>query len=322
MISHACAHERTKKHGRDRHGNQRIRCLDCGKTVVRHAKPKRFGRMNIDEDRAITALKTLLEGCSIRSTVRLSGVAKATIISLVDLVGWRARLFWERYMVDLRVDDVQVDELWGFVGMKEKTRKRKDRSQDFGDAWTYLGIERESKLILAFHVGKREPGDAHWFCEKLSRATSGGFQLSTDGFKPYGWAVVSYLGSRVDYAQLVKLYGSPKVEGQQRYNPAEIIGCRRRTMIGNPDSGRICTSHAERMNLSVRMSLRRMTRLTNAFSKSWAMHEAATAFFLLWYNFCRRHMTLKTTPAVAHGIANEAWSLERLFDEMAVVDEQ
>jgi IS1 family transposase len=321
MIAQNCQHESRNKHGKTKDGVQRYRCRECGKTFVQHAKPKRFGRMNIDDQKAVTALKMLLEGCSIRSTVRLSGVAKATVIALLDLVGWRARMFWEKYMRDIEVSDVQVDEIWGFVGMKEKTRERKGESEDFGDAWTFLGIERDSKLLLAFHVGKRTPLDANLFCEKLNRATSGRFQLSTDGFKPYGWAVANYLRRRVDYAQLIKIYGSPKRERQQRYSPAEIIGIRCRDMMGQPDRDRVCTSHAERMNLSVRMTCRRMTRLTNAFSKRWEMHEAALAFFFLWYNFCRRHQTLKTTPAVAHGIAAEPWTLERLLDEMAVCDE-
>ena len=203
------------------------------------------------------------------------------------------------------------------MGCKDKTRERLNESDDTGDAWTFMAIERTTKLVIAYHVGKRTPFDTEWFAEKLRDATTGWFQLSTAGFKPHGTAIPEVLRCRVDFAQLVKIYaGGPNV-GQARYSPAEITGIRKRWMLGNPDMEKVCTSHAERQNLNIRMHVRRMTRLTNAFSKKWTNHDAMLSIFFVWYNFCRNHVTLKTTPAVAAGLADEEWSVERLLGELA-----
>ena len=209
---------------------------------------------------------------------------------------------------------IQVDEIWGFVGMKEKTRIRKEAPEIFGDAWCFTAIERRTKMILAWHLGKRTPTDTLLFADKLSRATSGEFQLTSDGFRPYLTAIRSSLGSRVDFATLTKIYGDSQDE--HRYSPGEVVGTIKTAWIGEPEDDRICTSHVERSNRTLRMQIRRLTRLTDAHSKKWENHEAALGLFLAFYGFCRRHMTLKTTPAKAAGLTTETWSLERLLEEI------
>ncbi len=189
---------------------------------------------------------------------------------------------------------------------------------DCGDAYTFLAIERDTKLILAWHVGRREPEDTAWFSEKLRIATTGRFQLSTDGFKPYCTAIPEAFSGNIDFAQLVKIYGRPRdAKAETRYSPAEISGIRKHEMWGHPDMDQVCTSHVERGNLSIRMGVRRMTRLTNAFSKKWENHEAHLAIWFLYYNFCRVHATLRTTPAVAAGLTDHVWSISELLTVLA-----
>jgi IS1 family transposase len=211
---------------------------------------------------------------------------------------------------------VQCDEVWGFVNCKEKTRLRLGHAEDRGDCYTFTAIEKTSKLMLCWHVGKRSPEGTLAFAAKLKTATSGRFQLSTDGYTPYRVAMPITFGSRVDFAQLVKVYGKP-AEGAQRYSPAEVIGTTTNVMSGHPDPGSICTSHVERLNLSIRMAVRRMTRLTNAFSKKWRNHEAAMALFLTYYNFCRVHLTLKTTRAGAASLSDHVWSVRELLERVS-----
>lgn len=284
--------------------------------------------MRIDHEKAVQALGMLLEGVSIRATVRLTGVAKGTILRLLELVGTRAQYYWTMAMRNLPASHVQADECWGFVYAKEKTCVKKHLSPDCGDAWTYIALERDAKLVLAWHVGRRDPRDAQWFSEKLRVATSGRFQLTTDGFKPYCTAIPEAFSGNIDFAQLIKIYGKPRGQNAEtRYSPAEITGIRKREMWGHPDMGQVSTSFVERKNLSMRMGVRRMTRLTNAFSKKWENHEAHLALWFLYYNFCRPHTTLSKgkddqprmprTPAMVAGLADHVWSLVELLDQLA-----
>jgi transposase-like protein/IS1 family transposase len=327
MIAPACQHTHAKKFGRDRNGNQRFRCILCGQTWL-EPRVKPIGDMRIDHAKAVQALEMLLEGVSLRSTERLTGLAHATVLKLLETVGNRAQYYWVMTMRNLPASDVQADEVWGFVYAKEKTCVRKHLGPECGDAYTFLAIERDTKLILAWHVGRREPEDTAWFSEKLRRATSGRFQLTTDGFKPYCTAIPEAFSGNIDFAQLVKIYGKAKgASAESRYSPADIKLIRKREMWGHPDMAKVCTSHVERGNLSIRMGVRRMTRLTNAFSKKWENHEAALALWFLYYNFCRPHATLSKgkdggkgspkTPAMAAGLANHVWSLGELLNQLA-----
>lgn len=307
----ACQTE-ARRFGKDRNGNQRFQCQACRKTFSdRPARP--LGEMRLPLDKAVMVIKLLTEGCSVRSTVRLSGVAKATVLALLAVVGEKCADLMAQRFVGLPVNDVQVDEVWGFVGMKEKTKKLKSiESDDLGDAYCFVGIERTSKLIMAWHLGKRGSLDTHEFMDNLNKATTGRFQLTTDGWRSYPEAVTLQLDREVDFAQLVKQFGKePGPTG--RYSPPEVVGVESYCCTGTPDPKRVCTSHVERQNLTIRMQTRRMTRLTNAFSKKWANHWAALAIHFAQYNFCRVHGTLKQTPAMAAGLTDHPWSILELL---------
>jgi IS1 family transposase len=216
------------------------------------------------------------------------------------------------------VFDVEVDEIWGFVGKKESHKlDREKQIEVLGDAYCFVGMERNCKLVLCHHLGKRDQLSTDLFMRKLDRATSKHrFQLTSDGFKPYARAVKQQLHKPVDFARLVKVYGVSR-DGEQRYSPAEVVDAVPTPVFGNPDKARICTSHVERVNLSIRMGMRRMTRLTNAFSKKWENLEAAYSLWFCFYNFCRRHQTLKTTPAMESGITDHIWTIEELLTQAA-----
>ncbi|MGL6073844.1 MAG: IS1/IS1595 family N-terminal zinc-binding domain-containing protein [Fimbriiglobus sp.] len=300
-----------RKFGKDRKGNQRFQCPVCKKTVTDIAANP-LGTMRISIEDAVACLRMILEGVSIRATARLSGINRGTVLDLVVLVGERCEVLLEGRIKNLPVVDVQCDEIWGFVGMKEKTRLSKHPDlADVGDAYCFTAIERESKLILAWHLGTRTAEDTQFFATKLANATMGRFQVSTDGYKPYATAIPSSLPD-ADFAQVVKQFAT-KDEG--RYSPGEVIGTTKTIRQGEPDEDRISTSHVERHNLTIRMQNRRMTRLTNAFSKKWDNHSYALALQFAYYNFCRVHSTLKMTPAMRAGIEDHPWTVLELIEK-------
>ncbi|MBN2024695.1 MAG: hypothetical protein JW809_18095 [Pirellulales bacterium] len=281
-------------------------------------RTKLLGNMRLEKDKAILCLRMLLEGNSIRSVERLTGVHRDTVVSLVVYVGQRCQRFMEAAIQDVPVEEVQADEIWGYVGCKNKTKERCGYGEEFGDAFCYTAIERHTKLLLAWHLGKRTPNNTHVFAQKLQKATAGRFQLTTDGYRPYRLAMWAALRTRIDFAQLLKIFNS--TSGRQteaRYSPGAIVGTKVYPVSGAPDESKVCTSHAERHNLTIRTQVRRMTRLTNAFSKKWENHEAALGLFFAFYNFCRVHGTLKTTPAVAAGLTGHTWSVQELLETMA-----
>ena len=302
-----------QKFGKDRKGNQRFRCLACNKTFS-EPRQKPLGKMILSEDKALMCLKLLVEGNSVRSTERITGVHRDTILDLLVTVGDQCEHLMQAKILGLSVKDVECDEIWGFVGMKQKAKNfRGIDTEELGDAYCFIAIERNTKLVLAWHLGQRTRPHTIIFTEKLARATAGSFQVSTDGFIPYRDAVVYSLGGQyVDFAQIVKVYAANR-EGEQRYSPAEVVDCVKTPIFGDPDPRRICTSHIERQNLTVRMSMRRMTRLTNAFSKKWINHKAAYALYFAHYNFCRVHSSLRVTPAMEAGITNHIFSLAELL---------
>jgi transposase-like protein/IS1 family transposase len=302
-----------RKFGRDRNGLQRFRCPACKKTFLEpHQRP--LGDMRLPLEKAISVIQHLVEGCSIRSTERITGVEKRTILSLLALVGQRCEKLMEEKIKSLKVKDVSCDEIWGYIGMKAKTKARKGISNpQIGDAWCYIALERHTKLILTWHLGQRNMSDTVEFTEKLARATKGSFQVNTDGFSPYKDAVVYSLGAQsVDFSQVIKIYRSSP-ESETRYSPSTCIGCEKLAVFGNPDLEKASTSHVERQNLTVRMGMRRMTRLTNGFSKKWLNLKWSYALHFAYYNFCRIHQTLKITPAMEAGIANHVWRIEEIL---------
>jgi len=317
MIAIPCEHRNNKRHGRDRKGNQRFRCRDCGKTWTERT-PEPIGRMRIPPDRAMMCLRMLLEGCSIRSVERLTGTNRNTIMDLVVLVGERCQWFMEDVIHKLPVQEVQADEVWGFCGCKQKTKERLGYGEEFGDAYCFTAIERHTKLLLAWHLGKRTTASTFRFARKLRNATAGRFHLTTDGFHPYRQAMTNSLGGRIDFAILIKIFAPVKGNAASvRYSPGKIISTEKRAISGNPDNKRTVTSHAERHNLTIRMQMRRMTRLTNGFSKKWENHEAALGLFFCYYNFCRVHSTIKKTPAMEAGLTTHIWSVQELLERMA-----
>jgi transposase-like protein/IS1 family transposase len=298
-----------KKFGRDRKGHQRFRCRQCSKTFT-EPHNGHFFNMYTPSEKAGLLLKMFVEGMSIRSIERLTGVHRDTILNLLVLSGDRCEQLLEERIRQHPVSDVQCDEIWGFVGCKEKRNVTGDPT--LGDAYCFVAIERNTKLVLTWHLGRRTARDTFAFTEKINEATRGQFQITTDGFKPYVDAVHHSLGTRVDFAQLVKVYASPH-DGEHRYSPAEVVDAVPVPQWGEPDLNRICTSHVERQNLSIRMGMRRMTRLTNAFSKKWENLKAAYAVWFAFYDFCRVHQTLRVTPAMEAGITDHVWEVHELL---------
>ncbi len=302
-----------KRFGKDRNGLQRFRCRTCKKTFLEpHKRP--LDDMRLPIEKAVSVIQHLVEGCSIRTTERITGVEKRTILTLLALVGCRSEQFMSQRIHKLPVKDVSCDEIWGYVGMKARTKTRKKLNhKQLGDAWCFIGMERHTKLILAWHLGQRNREDTFAFTEKLAHATEGNFQVTTDAFPAYKDAMIHSLGSqRVDFAQVIKVY-RVNPESETRYSPSVCIGCKKMATFGNPDLGKATTSHIERQNLTVRMGMRRMTRLTNAFSKKWINLKHAYALQFAYYNFCRVHQSLKVTPAMESGLTDHVWTISELI---------
>ena len=309
-----CNHARSKKCGATRAGTQRFKCLDCGKKFTDGTR--QLGGMRVGIDRAAQIIRCLLEGLSVRATARLNGVDQHTVLDLLVLVGTRCKRFSEDKIVNIPVNDVQADELWSFVYCKDKTRQRLSLPRAvFGDQYCFVGLERHSKLVLAWHLGERSAPEGWRFCKKLAKACwNERYQVTTDGWMPYRYLIPNQL-RRADYALFMKIYRSAHGEG--RYSPGEIIEIKKKFVYGQPDEDRMCTSHVERHNLSIRMGLRRFTRLTNGFSRKFENHEAALGLYFAHYNFCQRHGTLKTTPAAQVGLANAPWTVAELIEQTA-----
>jgi transposase-like protein/IS1 family transposase len=312
MTCHNCKLE-AQKFGKDRKGNQRYRCLKCRKSF-QEMKDNTLGAMRIPLEKAEMVLRLLIEGNSIRSIQRITGLHQETILNLLVLAGEKCERMMRERIKDVAVRDVEADEIWGFVKFKNRHKRNKQiTDSEVGDAYTFVGIERNTKLILAWHLGQRDMVNTEAFTEKLDYATQGRFQLTTDGFRPYENAVSYSLGTRVDYAMLINIYGNTDVEGERKYSPPEVVETTIKPMIGDPDPSRICTSIVERSNLSMRTSIRRLTRLTNAFSKKWDNLKAMLALYFAYYNFCRIHSTIRCTPAMESGLTGHVWSLSELL---------
>jgi transposase-like protein/IS1 family transposase len=312
MTCHNCRIE-AQRFGKHRNGLQRFRCAQCGKTYTEpHERP--LESMTTPMEKALLGLRLLVEGNSIRSIERTTELHRDTILRLLVLAGEKCEKLMGRLIVNVPVTDVECDEIWGYVGKKEGHKLPMEAHNDgIGDAYCFIAIERNTKLVLNFALGRRSQATTDAFIEGLRAATAPQrFQISTDGFQPYLSAITTTLSDRCDFAQLIKVYVNDP-EGQRRYSPPDVTNVERVPVMGEPDPKKICTSHVERQNLTIRMHMRRLTRLTNAFSKKWENLWAAYCLHFTWYNFCRVHMKLRVTPAMEAGITNRVWELAELL---------
>ena len=262
-------------------------------------------------EKRTSVVAALVEGNSIRATVRMTGVAKNTVTKLLVDLGTVCSIYQDQAMRDLTCERVQCDEIWAFVGAKDKNVKPEKRSEGWGDVWTWVAMDADTKLVPTFHIGTRDLREATSFMTDLASRLRHRVQLTTDGHRAYLLAVDGAFRGEVDYAQLVKLYGADP-QDERRYSQPVCTGMNATVRSGDPDPEHISTSYIERQNLTMRMSMRRFTRLTNAFSKKVENLAAAVSLHFMHYNFCRVHKTLGTTPAVAAGVADHVWTIDEI----------
>lgn len=268
-------------------------------------------------ERRVQILGMMVEGMSIRAIARMTGVSKNTIVKFLREAGDACAAYQDETLRGLSCKRVQVDEIWSFVGMKQKNVPVERKGEfGIGDVWTWTAIDADTKLAVSWLLGDRSGATAEVFIADLADRLANRIQLTSDGHKAYLDAVEKAFGNDVDYAQLVKLYGESP-EAQKRYSPAECVGCKREAVTGRPDPKHVSTSFAERANLTMRMGMRRFTRLTNAFSKDAENHAHSIAIHFMHYNFVRIHQTLRITPAMAAGVTGKLWELA---DVVAMID--
>jgi IS1 family transposase len=259
-------------------------------------------------------LTLLCEGMSMRSIERAIGCSINTVDKLLRDAGEVALAYHDEHVRGVKAARVQCDEIWSFVHAKAKNARTSTRASDpsIGDCWTWTALDADSKLLISYLVGGRDAEYAMMLMDDLRQRVTSRMQLTTDGHGPYLRAVEEAFGTDIDYSVLIKVYGAPPVaqEAARRYSPTECVGTRRDKITGNPDPKHVSTSYVERANLTMRMAMRRFTRLTNAFSKKLENHAHMVALYALWYNFARVHKTLRMSPAMAAGIETRLWSME------------
>jgi IS1 family transposase len=267
----------------------------------------------LDTKRRAAVVAALVEGNSLRATARMTGVARMTVEKLLRDLGQACAVYQDKHLRNLTSRRIQCDEIWSFIYAKKKnvTAKIAEKHTDAGDVWTWTAIDADTKLVLSYRVGSRDAGVAYDFMQDIASRLRHRVQLTTDGHRPYVAAVEDTFGADIDYATLTKIYGSAS-DGETRYSPAVCLGCESKTVTGNPDPKHISTSYVGRQKLTMRMSMRRFTRLTNAFSKKAEMHAHSIALHFMYYNFARIHQTLRVTPAMEAGVSDHAWSLGEL----------
>lgn len=268
-----------------------------------------MNKLSIDEKTQVVQL--LVEGNSIRSTERITGIHRDTIMRLLCTVGKACQRFHDENVKHVNCQKIQADEVWSFVYSKQKNTPA-GMEGEAGDVWTWTAICADSKLVVSWLVGARDADTANVFMNDVAGRLSRRVQLTTDGFKPYLEAVTESFGSQIDFAMLVKLYGkeSPTANAERKYSPSECIGIKKNVVSGNPDPKHISTSYVERSNLTMRMHMRRFTRLTNAFSKKVENHCHAIALHFFYYNWVKQHKTLRATPAMAAGLSKRFMTIE------------
>ena len=278
---------------------------------MQFVKSKSMNRLNLT--RRTQVVNCLVEGNSIRSTERLTDTHRDTIMRLMVQVGEGCAALMDQQMRDLSCERIQVDEIWSYVQKKQHWVTPDDDRQRVGDMWTFVALDPDTKLVPAYRVGKRTLPNAVAFMNDLSERLDNRVQLSSDALRAYVDAVERAFGADVDYGKLVKFYEAEPI-GSGRYSPPRVKYAKRTVIAGNPDQAHISPSLVERQNLTMRMSMRRFTRLTNAFSKKVENLQAAVSLHFAHYNFVRIHKTLRMTPAMAAGVSERLWTLEELVD--------
>ena len=269
------------------------------------------------KEEKVRVVACLVEGNSLRSTVRITGIHRTTIQNLLVDLGTACSNYQDKTFHNLNCNRIECDEIWSLVYSKANNVPAHLRGVfGIGDVWTWTALCPDTKLVPCWMVGPRDAATAYHFMHDLKARLAKWVQLTTDGLKAYWEAPESAFGSEIDFAQLVKIYGTevgPKANTPERkYSPAQCVGARKTVISGNPDFKHVSTSHTERQNLTMRMSIRRFTRLTNAFSKKLENHEAAIALHFMWYNFGRIHQTLRCTPAMEAGVSDHVWTIEEI----------
>ncbi len=286
---------------------------------IRLTMPNRSSIMvsmnKLSTEQWVRVISALVEGCSIRSTVRMTGVAKNTVIKLLCGMGEACKAYHDENVCSLETKRVQVDEIWSFVGVKNQNCKKRHYGKGYGDCWTWVALDAKSKLVISWLVGLRSGGYANVFVADLASRLSDRIQMTSDGWAPYREAVNLAFGTEVDYAMLIKTYAQDRV-GEARYSPPVCVAARPEPMVGDPDPDHISTSYVEHQNLTMRMGMRRFTRLTNAFSKKLENHGHMIALHFMYYNFCRIHQTLRVTPAMEAKLTDHVWEIEELVGLM------
>jgi len=268
----------------------------------------------LDNKKRVQIIAALVEGNSIRATVRMTGAAKNTVTKLLCDIGKACSEYQDKAFRNLTCKKIQCDEIWSFCYAKEKNvPEDKKNTFGYGDVWTWTAIDADTKLVPSFMIGNRDYETASIFIDDLASRLANRVQLTTDGHHAYINAVEDAFGSNIDYAMLIKLYGNENPFNEKRYSPATCTGTRKTVISGNPDLKKTSTSYIERQNLTMRMSMRRFTRLTNGFSKKVENLTHAVALHFMYYNLCRIHQTLRITPAMAAGVTDHLWEIEDIL---------
>lgn len=269
----------------------------------------------LSREKQAQIIHALVEGNSIRATARMMNVSKDTVVKLQVEAGYACADFQDKFFQNLTCKRIQVDEIWAFCYAKEKNVPSEKKGQfGYGDVWTWAAIDADTKLVPSFTIGNRTASSARILIEDLAGRLKSRIQLTSDGHKAYLEAVEGAFGCEIDYAMLVKTYES--TQDETRYSPAKCTSCEAKTITGNPDPEHISTSYVERQNLSMRMGIRRFTRLTNGFSKKVENHAAAVGLYYMHYNFCRVHTTLRCTPAMEAGLTDHIWTIEEMLSKI------
>jgi IS1 family transposase len=272
---------------------------------------ERMNKLSTEEQTRIVA--ALVEGNSMRAVSRMTGVARNTINSLLVNLGRACSEYQDKTLRNLPCKRIQCDEIWSFIGSKEKNTSAEMKEVGWGDVWTWVAMDADTKLVPTWFVGTRDAGAAYHFIHDLAERLANRVQLTTDGHRAYLNAVEDAFGAEIDYAMLVKIYGNAPEGAEVRYSPAVCMGARKAVVSGAPVFEHVSTSFVERQNLTMRMSMRRFTRLTNGFSKKVENHEHMLALHYMYYNFARIHQTLRVTPAMEAGVADHVWSLDEII---------